>query len=234
MPTDLQNMVALAHLINLADSALPVGGFSFSCGVESAIEQGVVVDRESLDNFVRSRLWQSGTLDGVAALTAHRAITADNWHAAAEADRRLERMKAGEENRNMSLRMGRKLAELAARMIPLEPQLGRWVAAIETGAVAGCHATTQGVLFAVAGLDEQCLFTASLCGVANQMLSASLRLMRLTHYDTQALLYGLAPWIEEIYAQVCPMRLEQMHLFAPESEILASLHERGAQRLFMN
>ena len=57
---EYRNRVAtLSHLMQLCDSALPVGGFSFSCALESAVAQGVVRDEATLEEFgdFRSISW---------------------------------------------------------------------------------------------------------------------------------------------------------------------------------
>ena len=46
------SLARLTHLLQMADSQLPVGAFSFSNGLESAIAVGLVKDAESLKNFV--------------------------------------------------------------------------------------------------------------------------------------------------------------------------------------
>ena len=43
-----RRLPVLLHLLQFGDSALPVGGFSFSNGLESAIQQDIVHDADSL------------------------------------------------------------------------------------------------------------------------------------------------------------------------------------------
>ena len=63
-----ENLRQIVHLLQLSDSALPVGAFSFSNTLESAIEWGVVSDAPSLEEFTRQVVRQSAFSDGVAAL----------------------------------------------------------------------------------------------------------------------------------------------------------------------
>lgn len=220
-------------LRQLSDSALPVGGFSFSVGLEAAVAAGRVTSERSLGEFLLAAVRQSATCDGVASLAACRAIIRGDFAEARRADERLSLFKTGDENRRMSLRMGHKLAELARDMLPEEAP-GRWAEAIRKGEIAGHHATTMGVLFSTLELSEEELFTTLLYGIASQITSAALRLMRIDHLATQRLLFGLAPQVEELYAELAPRTLDEIELFAPELEILASMHEQGTQRMFMN
>ena len=62
-----ENGVARAyHLMQLCDSALPVGGFSFSCALESAAAQGLLLSAADVEQYVGVVVEQSLLTDGVA------------------------------------------------------------------------------------------------------------------------------------------------------------------------
>ena len=60
------------RMMQFSDSMFPVGSFSFSNGLESAVAQGIVTDGPSLREFVLSAAHQGATCDGIAVLAAHR------------------------------------------------------------------------------------------------------------------------------------------------------------------
>jgi urease accessory protein len=66
------------------------------------------------------------------------------------------------------------------------------------------------------------------------VLSAALRCVRVSHYDTQEILYEMSSEVMDLYEQVKPLEIGEMHAFFPELDILASLHEKGNMRMFMN
>ena len=71
-------------------------------------------------------------------------------------------------------------------------------------------------------------------GVAAAILGAALRLMRMSHVDTQKILYALAA-DADLAAKTRPRReLSDMAGFAPLTEILAAVHVKAHVRLFMN
>src|SRR6516164_6908136 len=109
--------VGLARLLQFGDSAFPIGGFSFSNGLESAIQQRVVTDAASLLAFARTATIQTARGDGVALIHAHRAALIGDLGEVVRIDERVFSRKLSSETRTMSVRMGRKAAELGAEAI---------------------------------------------------------------------------------------------------------------------
>ena len=66
------------------------------------------------------------------------------------------------------------------------------------------------------------------------ILSAALRCLRVSHYDTQRILFELGQEVEEDYETAKNMDYEDMNSFVPEMDIFASMHEKGKMRMFMN
>ena len=123
-------LVRAMRLLQFGDSMLPVGAFAFSNGVESAVQAGIVRDAATLREFVATALDQAASCDGIALLAAHRATRVDDFAAAIDADRAILARKLNEEARTMTLRMGRKLGELAAHVAAL-PAILRWRAGVD-------------------------------------------------------------------------------------------------------
>ena len=71
-------------------------------------------------------------------------------------------------------------------------------------------------------------------GVAATILGAALRLMRVSHVDTQQMLYALNADVEAAYQTAATATLADMAGFAPLTEILAAVHVKAHVRLFMN
>ena len=217
--------------MQLCDSALPVGGFSFSCALESAAAQGLVTSPDDIEQWAKVVVRQTLLSDGVAALYAMR--HAFSTEELCYADRELYATKASAEMRSMSRRMGRKLAELAAQIMPRE-EIKVWAEHIATHRTEGCYAITQGLIFRLCDATEQDLFSAVGYGAGSMVVGAALRMLRVTHHQTQRILFWLAPLIEELYTYARELPLQQMQGFAPQLDILSSLHERGTQRMFMS
>ncbi len=228
------NMTAAMRLLQFTDSTFPVGTFSFSNGLETASFEGIVHDAPTLRDFTRSQALQAAFSDGVAALVSHRAFIASDYDAILEADAALMRFKMNDEARLMLSRMGKKLAELAVRLFPDNEIVKRWLDDIRSGKTPGAYPVSQGVAFAAAGVGEESLFASHQYGVINMVLSAALRCVKVSHYDTQEILFELSDSTEDLYRRASLMKLDDMQAFFPQLDILASLHEKGNMRMFMN
>ena len=226
-------MITLMRLLQFSDSAFPVGTFSFSNGLETAAQERMVHDAATLREFARAQARQAAMSDGVAAIHAHRAFLRGDYAGITEADRFLMLFKMNDEARQMLQRMGKKLAELTVRLMDGE-LARRWLDDIQQGRTPGSYPAAQGVAFAAAGATEREMFCSHQYGVINMVLSAALRCVRVSHYDTQKILFELSEQTAGLYEEARKMTLGEMNAFFPELDILASLHEKGKMRMFMN
>lgn len=222
------------HLLQMTDSTFPVGTFSFSNGLETAANLGVVHDAETLEQYTRSVARQGAFSDGVAALLAYRAAKAGDLDAVKLTDSQLMLFKMNDEARMMLQRMGKKLAELAVKLFPADRLIASWLEDIRSGATPGTYPVAQGLSFAACSLSEEELFASHQYGVINMVLSAALRCVRVSHYDTQLILQRLCAESDTLFRQAREMTFSDMNSFVPEMDIFASLHEKGNMRMFMN
>lgn len=224
----------ITHLLQMTDSTFPVGTFSFSNGLETASHMGIVHDADTLEQYTRSVARQGAFSDGVAALLAYRATNAGNQEEVNKIDRELMLFKMNDEARMMLQRMGKKLAELGVKLFPDSKVMADWLADIKSGKTPGTYPIAQGISFAAAGLSEEDLFASHQYGVINMVLSAALRCVRVSHYDTQLILQRLCAESDALFEEAKDMTFDDMNSFVPEMDIFASLHEKGNMRMFMN
>lgn len=227
------NATTLMRLLEFTDSAFPVGTFSFSNGLETAAETGLVHDAATLEEYTHDIARQAAFTDGVAALHAFRSYRLGDYDGILDADRQAILCKMNAEARLMTRRMGKKLAELSEHIFRDET-VGRWLGDIDSGRTPGTYPAAQGIVFAACGLSEKGLFCSHQYGVVNMVVSAALRCVRVSHYDTQRILFRAAEKMDELYACVSDMGFDDMYTFVPQADILASLHEKGTKRMFMN
>ncbi len=223
----------LIRILQFADSALPIGGFTFSNGVEAAIQKGVVKDKETLRSFVKTSLKIAAQSDGIALVAAHRALLQDDFDALKKIDWAVYNRKLNEEARLMTTRMGKKLAEISTHTTDL-PKITAWLSIIKAGEVPGTHPVTQAILMAEQGISERDVMVMHQYGIAMTILSAAMRLMRVTHYETQHILFELNEEIEQFCEIAECGDIERMATYVPVIDLLASIHTQSFVRLFMN
>ncbi|OGT68863.1 MAG: urease accessory protein UreF [Gammaproteobacteria bacterium RIFCSPHIGHO2_12_FULL_45_9] len=227
------NIGKLIKILQFGDSTLPVGAFAFSNGLESALQSGIVNDKSTLHEFIRTATKQSALQDGVALLAAHRSTSRHDFSEVLKIDQLLMSRKISEELRIMSTRMGRKLIELAKTIIKHE-FLYNWLTHIVENKTPGTFPIAQAIVFALLDLSEQEAFAVHQYGLCTMMCSAASRLMRITHFDLQEIIYNVNQETEKDFEQIKAIAIEHMSSFAPENDILAATHVAAYVRMFMN
>ncbi len=133
----------------------------------------------------------------------------------------------------MTVRMGRKLSELAVAVI--DDAINRdWLDRIRQGATPGTHPVSLAVAMASLGADPRDAFAAQQYGVATTILGAALRLMRLSFLDTQRILRQAMAAVPQLCEEAADAGLDDMSGFAPMNDILAAIHVKSYVRMFMN
>jgi urease accessory protein len=228
MPTE-----RLLRLLQFGDSMLPVGSLTFSNGLESAIALGLVHDLPSLRSFLGTIARQAVGCDGIALLAAHRGALAGDLARVIDCDRALHARKLNVEMRSMSLRMGRKLAELSQRVHP-QPLTELWLSEVRAEHTPGLYPVGLALVLAGLGASEEEAFAVHHYGVLSMVLGAALRLMKVSHLETQSLLFELNATVSDDYRSVASATLEDMAGFAPLLDVLAACHVSSQVRLFMS
>ena len=227
------NIGRTMSVLQYGDTLLPIGSFSFSNGLESAVQHRIVHDLATLAQFTLTAVRRAATSDCIALLQAHRAACVADLDSVMAADEAIFCRKLNEEARAMTVRMGRSLADVAVRVVE-GPVLSRWRDEIARRNVPGTYPATLGVLFAELAAPEEDAFSVHQYGVAMTTLSAALRLMRIEPVEVQMILHDLNARVGEHYAAVRALSLSDMAGFAPATDILAAMHTRAHVRMFMN
>ncbi|CAJ0557248.1 unnamed protein product, partial [Mesorhabditis spiculigera] len=135
------------RMMQLSDSMFPVGSFSFSNGLESAVAQGIVTGGPSLREFVLGR--PSG-----------RDVRRDRRTRSAPGRDRRDRTQAQRRSTHDEYPMGKQLAELGGRLAG-ETLFNKWLAAIASGETPGTYPVGPGIA-AEMGSPEEDAFTITL------------------------------------------------------------------------
>ena len=223
----------LSRMLQFGDSMFPIGAFAFSSGLESAIQEGIVTNAATLRAYARTALEQAARGDGIALIVAHRAATAGDIDTLARIDAQVYARKLSDEARTMSVRTGKKFTEMGVEVVGA-PLLQAWRECIDKSVTPGCYPIALAINFAVQELPAKQAFVVHQYGVATTILGAALRLMKVSHIDTQKISLRAYRTNGEMYEAAAAARLSDMAGFAPLTDILAAIHTRAHVRLFMS
>ncbi len=227
------DITKIMRLLEFTDSTFPVGTFSFSNGLETAVHEKIVYDAKTLEEYVRAIATQAAFSDAIVALKTLEAVNNNDYEDILNADNQVILFKMNSEARLMTQRMGKKMAELSVHIFE-SPIMSRWLDDIKSDKTPGTYPVAQAITFGFCGLSSRELFSAHQYGVINMVLSAALRSVRVSHYDTQRILFKLTEETAKIYDEVKVLDYDDMNVFVPMADIMASLHEKGTMRMFMN
>ncbi|GLS17621.1 urease accessory protein UreF [Labrys miyagiensis] len=218
-----------SRLILWFSPAFPTGAFSFSHGLEWAVEAEDVQDRASLQAWIEGVLRDgAGWSDAVLISAIHRAARAADEQA---------------------------LLETAELALALQPSLERrlestvqgeaFLKAVETGwshpAIARFREAWRdpialpvavGMAAAANGIEARAVLQAYLTGLAANLVSAAIRLAPIGQSDGLRVLSALEPAIAELAARAETATLEDLGGCAIRSDIASMRHETQTTRLF--
>ncbi len=220
---------ALLQLMRLASPSLPVGGFSYSEGIESAVETGRVSDEATANRWLVDQLhlglarsdlpvvaqalaaWRGGDDEGVASLNRWVATTRETA-----------------EMRQQTEQMGRSLAVWLQHRGAAEPRLARLEALRP--------APTWPIAFALAAADSEAtardVLVAFAAGWAENMVQATMKAVPLGQLAAQRLLLDLSTEIGPVIDAALALPASDVQAFMPMLAILSAQHETQYSRLF--
>jgi urease accessory protein len=224
-------------LLQLNDSAFPSGAFTHSYGLEQLVRQVVVRTAADVERYVTSVLTQTVAMsEAPAAYAVCETAGHDDLEAVLAYDRALHAMKPASELRQASLMTGRRFLEEVAVHVE-SPLLAAYQRQVLEDDSLGNYAVAFGVVAASQGIEPRYVPAAVMLAAATAMLQASMRLMRVSHRDVQAILHRLRPLIARLAADVRSgaLRPESPSLlsgFHPLQDIASMRHASAEARLF--
>jgi len=227
--TDAIAPSALYRLMAWLSPAFPVGAFSYSGGIEWAVEAGDVTDAASLQRWLAVVLGDGGGYcDAVIFIHAHRAIADEDdalLHAVAELAAALSPSKERHLETTSQGRAFVDAARAAWSCAALDRLASRWDGPIAYPVAVAATAAGHGVPLAPA-------LHAFLHAVAANLISAGVRLVPLGQTDGQRVLAALEPAIAAAAERAMATPLDDIGGAAMRADLAGMRHETQYTRLF--
>jgi urease accessory protein len=225
----VMRIAELTALLHLASPALPIGTFSYSQGLEAAIEHGLIHDGDSARDWIASGL-SNVLARGELPFLAHQIERwhAHDAHALAAADEEFLASRESAELRRETQQMGWSLAQLCTQL--------EWGDAARRASLAAMKPLSQPTAFAFAALAHGTATDATLAAYAfawvENQAAAALKAVPLGQVAGQRIIMALRAPIDAAVTQALATPPAAINTFAPQLGILSARHESQYSRLF--
>ena len=217
------------RLMTWLSPAYPVGAFSYSSGIEWAVEAGDIRDAEKLRQWLKAMLGDgAGMNDGIFFCHAHRAAARGDDNALIEIAELAAAFVPSRERHLETTTLGRAFIDVtrAAWPCPALPRLQE----LWSGPVA--YPIAVGVACAGHGIPLAPAAHAFLTALTANWISAGVRLIPLGHTDSQRLLQALEPEVAHTTARALAASLDDLGSATFRADLAGVLHETQYTRLF--
>jgi urease accessory protein len=227
--TTVMRITELTALLHLASPALPVGAFSYSQGLESAIDAQWVTDTES------ARAWIESGLTNVLArcelpFLAHQIERWNRYEAAAiaSADAAFLASRESAELRRETEQMGWSMKQLCLSL--------EWGNVERRDTLSALSPVAQPTAFAFAvaahGIEAQAALAAYAFSWVENQAAAALKAVPLGQMAGQRIIVAMREPIDRAVTRALETPPEQINTFAPMLGVLSARHESQYSRLF--
>ena len=220
----------LYRLLAWLSPAYPIGAFSYSHGVETAVEEGFIKDRASLVTWLQSVLLQgTGVVDGALFAAAWRAAEAEDWPAFDAIAERAAAWRGTSEMALESRQQGGSFLSITRTAWPhpvLDAVHERLAGELSLPVAVALAAAVHGIALDRALEGYLHAFTANL-------ISAAVRSVPLGQSDGQIALAALEPAVRQATeAALAKTSLDEVGTATPLLDWCSLRHETQYTRLF--
>jgi urease accessory protein len=220
---------SLYRLMTWLSPSFPVGAFSYSSGIEWAVEAGDIVDAASLRQWLTAMLADGpGFCDGVFLAQAHRAASSGD-HARLREIAELAAAFAPSRERHLETStQGRAFIEIAR---------SAWNCQGLAPLISACDGTivypvAVGIVSAAHAIPPAPAMHAFFHAVVSNWISAGARLVPLGQTDSQRVLAALEPVVVATAARVLGASLDDLGSTTFRADLASLRHETQYTRLF--
>lgn len=222
----------LYRLMAWLSPGFPVGAYTYSHGLEFAVEENLITDRETTTRWIEGIVRHgTGRMDADLFRLAWEAAREQNDDRLAWAVERADVLRGTGEMALESAAQGRAFVDTLLAAWP-DPAFERFQNLLDRLERPPAYAVAVGVAAAQLGVDLQSALTAYLQAVAANLVSAAVRLVPLGQTDGQKALAALEATVAEAVRTAFERDLEDLGSVAPMVDWTSLRHETQYTKLF--
>lgn len=225
---------ALFNLLHLSDPNLPVGGYAHSAGLETLVQQGIVHDISSAENFVREMLGNSiRYTDAAFASLAFDAFINNDQNKIIGLDEECQAVKVPREMRQASVKMGNRLLKIFAPVC--DQQLIReYAKALSQQNAYGHYSIVFGICAAAMNISKSGMLSGFYYNAAVGFVINAVKLIPLGQQQGQQLLHNIQPLLQSLVESSVNPCKEMIGNCCAGFDIAQMQHEQLYTRLYMS
>lgn len=225
----IHDTAALYRLMTWLSPSFPIGAFSYSSGIEWAVEAGDIVDMATLRNWLASMLTDGpGFCDGVFLAHAHRATFSGDVAALNEVAELAAAFAPSRERHFETAAQGRAFMEIVR---------AAWHSATLQAALDACEtAPVYPVAIGITSAAHRIPLAPTMHGflhaLTSNWISAGVRLIPLGQTDSQRVLVALEATVAETADRALKATIDDLGSATFRADLASMQHESQYTRLF--